>query len=192
MKINSREKLLLVASLTIVALLVGDRLVLTPLTGAWKSRRERIDLLTQKISTGQRLLTSEKNIQDRWQFIKTNALPASISESESRVLKAVDRWAQDSRISFTSIKPQWKQNAEDYTTLECRADAFGNIQSLASFLYALETSHPIANPRGDDKPAAEPLALKVEDVAITARDSEGQQLSLGVRFTALMLTNRIK
>ena len=58
-------------------------------------------------------------------------------------------------------------------TLECRADAFGSIQSLARFLYELER---------------DPLALKVDELEITARDSEGQQLSLSVRFSGLLLT----
>jgi len=44
------------------------------------------------------------------------------------VLRAFDRWSQDSRISISSIKPQWKQAADDYMTYECRADAFESMQ----------------------------------------------------------------
>jgi hypothetical protein len=87
-------------------------------------------------------------------------------------LKSVDNWTQDSGISFTSIKPQWKQNGDDYVTLECRADAFGDMSSLTRFLYDLEKES----------------AVRVEDVEISSRDNDGQQLSLGVRFTGLVLT----
>ncbi len=172
MKIKNREKLLTITAAVAIGLLVGDRLVRAPLARVWTERANRIAMLTKSLSQGAMMLDREKVIQERWANIKSNALPANVSVAENRVLKSVDRWARESRISFTSIKPQWKENAEDFMTLECRADAFGSIQSLARFLYELER---------------DPLALKVEELEITARDTEGQQLSLGVRFSGLLL-----
>lgn len=173
MKIKNREKLLLLAAALVVALLVGDKLVVTPLTRIWKERSERITALTKSLNNGTLLLSRERDVRERWSGMASNTLPANVSMGESIVLKAVDRWVQASKISFTSIKPQWKQNAEDYMTLECRIDAFGGMEALTRFLYEMET---------------DPLAIKVEGMEITARDTAGQQLSLGVRFTGLMLT----
>jgi hypothetical protein len=104
--------------------------------------------------------------------MRTNTLPVEISVAENEVLKAFERWSQDSRISITSIRPQWKRNADDYVTLECRADAHGDIRSLTRFLYDLEQ---------------DPLALKVDLVEITSNDNNGQQLSLGVQVSGLIL-----
>ncbi|MEK7675178.1 MAG: GspMb/PilO family protein [Verrucomicrobiota bacterium] len=173
MKIKNREKLLTLTAAVVIGLLIGEKLVRAPLARVWTERANRITLLTKSLSQGAMMLDREKIIQERWANIQSNALPANVSAAENAVLKSVDRWARDSRISFTSIKPQWKQNAEDFMTLECRADAFGSIQSLARFLYELER---------------DPLALKVDELEITARDSEGQQLSLSVRFSGLLLT----
>ena len=96
----------------------------------------------------------------------------NVSAAENQVLKAFDRWSQDGRISISSIKPQWKRNSDDYMTLECRADAFGSIQALTRFLFEVEK---------------DPLALKVEAIEITARDNDGQQLSLGLQVSGLLL-----
>jgi hypothetical protein len=104
--------------------------------------------------------------------MRTNTLPASVSAAENEVLKGFERWSQESRISISSIKPQWKQGGDDFMTLECRADAFGNIQALTRFLYELEK---------------DPLALKVEAVEITTRDNDGQQLTLGLQVSGLQL-----
>jgi len=173
MKIKNREKMLLLAAGLVVVLLLGDRLVVTPLTRVWKERSEKIASLTKSLNNGSLLLSRERDVRERWTGMASNTLPANVSVGESIVLKAVDRWVRASKISFTSIKPQWKQNDGDYMTLECRVDAFGDMETLTRFLYEMET---------------DPLAIKVEDMEITARDTAGQQLSLGVRFTGLMLT----
>lgn len=173
MKIKNHEKMLLLAAALVVVLLVGDKLVATPLSRVWTARAKTIADLTRSLNDGSVLLSRERDVRERWSGMASNALPANVSMGESIVLKAVDRWVRESKISFTSIKPQWKQNAEDYMTLECRVDAFGGMEALTRFLYEMET---------------DPLAIKVEDMEITARDTAGQQLSLGVRFTGLMLT----
>jgi len=110
---------------------------------------------------------------DRWERIRTNSLPANVSVAESKVLKSNDRWIRESGVTFRSIKPLWKHADEEYMTLECRVDAVGDLPSLTRYLYELEK---------------DPLALKVEDLELGAKDADGQQLSLGVRFTALQLT----
>ena len=172
MKIESRQQLLAILAAVAVTLLVGDKLVLTPLTTRWKERAARITELTKALNQGSLLLAREQAIRARWDAMRTNTLPESVSAAENEVLKAFDRWAQASRISVASIKPQWKHNNDDYVTLECRADAFGSIQTLTRFLYDVE---------------ADSLALKVEAVEITARDDAGQQLSLGLQVSGLQL-----
>lgn len=172
MKIENRQKILTIVAVSALALLVLDHLVLTPLGHVWTKRSERIAELSKDLTQGKLLLQRQNTIRDRWSNMSSNTLPVNLSMAESKVLKSVDNWTQDSGISFTSIKPQWKQNADDYVTLECRADAFGDMQSLTRFLYDLEKES----------------ALRVEDVEISSRDNDGQQLSLGVRFTGLVLT----
>ena len=57
-------------------------------------------------------------------------------------------------------------------TLECRIDALGSMPALTRFLYEVEK---------------DPLALKVESMDITARDNDGQQLSLALQISGLLL-----
>ena len=57
-------------------------------------------------------------------------------------------------------------------TFECRVDASGTLPALTRFLYEVEQ---------------DPLALKVESVEITSRDNNGQQLSLALQVSGLML-----
>jgi Tfp pilus assembly protein PilO len=172
-KIDNRQKALALVAISAVALLAGDRLLITPLTGLWKGCASRISELRGNIDQGTSLLAREQAIRGRWAGMRKSVLPADASAAESKVLTAVERWTRVSGITFTSIKPQWKQNADDYKTLECRVDATGDMESITRFIYELER---------------DPLALRVEDLELSARDDNGQQISLGLRFTALVLT----
>lgn len=172
MKINNRQQILAIVAGLTLALLVGDRLVLSPLMRSWKERAARIVQLRKDISQGSLLSDREETIRQRWQSMRTNTLPDNMSAAENEVLQAFEHWSQISRISIASIKPQWKRAGDDYMTLECRADAFGNIEALSRFLYNVER---------------DPLALRVESVEITSRDNEGRQLSLGLQVSGLLL-----
>lgn len=172
MKIENRQRTLVIVAATALALFLSDRLVYSPLVRIWKARAERITSLTQSVDKGTLLLEREQAIRDRWSQMRTNTLPQNASAAENEVLKAFDRWSQESHISITSIKPQWRSSGDDYLTLECRTVGFGSIQALTRFLYELEK---------------DPLALKVEAVEIGARDKNGDQLTLGLQVSGLML-----
>jgi hypothetical protein len=170
-KIDDRQKFLAIAAAGAVALLAGDRLVLTPLIGLWHDHTTRISELNDSIARGTSLLPREQAIRDRWAKLQKSTLSVDGSAAESQVIIAVDRWARESGIQ-TATRQQWKQS-DHYKTLECRIDATGDMDALMRFLDALEH---------------DPMALRVEDLEISARDDGGQQLSLAVRFTALVLT----
>jgi len=172
MNISNRQQLLAIMAIAVIALWIGDKVVFSPLTGLWKDRVKQIDELRKSVNQGNLLLERERSIRNRWAGMRTNTLPNNTSAAENLVLKAFDRWSQESRISVTSIKPQWKHNADEYMTLECRVDAFGSLSTLTRFLYDVEK---------------DPLALKVDAVEITTRDNEGQQLSLALQVSGLLL-----
>lgn len=172
MKINNRRQLLTIAAIVGVGLLVADKLVFSPLVAGWKERSERIAELRKSVQQGELLMQRGEQIRNRWDAMRTNTLPDDVSLAENDILKAFERWSQDSRISMSSIKPQWKRTSEDYMTLECRADAFGSIQALSQFLYNVDK---------------DPLALRVESVEITSRDENGQQLALTIQVSGLLL-----
>ena len=172
MNISQRQQLLSIVAIAAVAIWAGDRLVVSPLTKMWKARAAQITDLRKSVNQGSLVLAREQSIRSSWASMETNTLAGQSSVAENQVLKAFERWSQDSRVSITSIKPQWKQKDDDHSTLECRVDAFGSIQALTRFLYELEK---------------DPLALKVEAVEVTARDNTGQQLSLALQVNGLLL-----
>jgi Tfp pilus assembly protein PilO len=177
MKIDSRQQLLVVLTIAAAALFAGDRLVYGPLSKWWKARSDRIVELRRQVNGGRLLLQREKSIHARWDQMRTNTLPNDTSLAEQQVLKAFDRWSRESGASVTGITPQWKNDADDYLTLNCRVEASGDLGTLSRFLYEIEK---------------DPMALKLESVELGAHDNAGQQLTLGLQISGLVLASQPK
>jgi Tfp pilus assembly protein PilO len=174
MKIEDRQRFLVVLTLAVLGLLIADRLVFRPLTKSWKDRSERIADLRKQVTDGSLLLQRENSLRARWSQMSTNTLPTNPSLAEQQLLKAVDTWAQESHASVTGITPQWKNDEDDhYQTLECQVDTAGDLETLSRFLYDLEKN---------------PMALKLESVELTSHDNTGQELVMGLRISGLVLT----
>jgi hypothetical protein len=173
MQIKNRQQLLMMVAGVAFGLLLGDALVFSPLVKLWRSRATQIVELRKKVKDGDALLRRDAAIQSRWSEMQANTLTNSPSMAEQQVLGAFDKWSQDARISVNSITPQWKRDDDAYQTLECRVDASGSVGTLGRFLFNIEK---------------DPMALRIESVEITSRDKDGQQLTLGLQISGLVLS----
>jgi len=177
MKIENRQHVLIVLVAVAAALLVGNSLIYEPLSKWWSSRSQQIVQLRKEVNDGKALLVREQGIRGHWEQMRTNTLPNNSSLAEQQVLKAFDTWARDSRATVTGIMPQWKSDSDDYQTLNCRVEASGSLATLSQFLYDIEK---------------DPMALKLESVELSAHDTGGQQLTLGLQISGLVLNSQSK
>ena len=104
--------------------------------------------------------------------MQANALPASPSLAEQQLLKSVDEWSRSSGAEVTSLMPQWKNESTNYLTLTCRVETSGNLGTLSKFLYDLEQG---------------PQALRLDSVELSARDKDGQVMTLSTEINGLAL-----
>jgi hypothetical protein len=171
-QIKQRQKMLVIGAIAIVAIFAGDKLIVSPLTSAWDARAARIKVLRNQLSRGKMLVQRETGIRNHWDEMQKRSLTNNTSTAEQQVFRAIDGWAQETGVIVHAITPQWKHDADEFATYECRVDASGDLSKLSRFLYRAER---------------EPLALRLDAVELSARDKEGQQLSLGLQFSGLML-----
>lgn len=174
MKIKDRQRSLVIVTLSLLALYLGDLVVFEPMLKWWKSRETQITELRQQVSQGKTLIRREAFIRGQWQRMRANALPNDSSQAEQQLLRAFDNWAGDSGVNVNSITPQWQDDQDDYSTLECRVEASGDLGTLSRFLYDIEN---------------DPMALQIESVELTAADDKGQQLNLGLQIGGLALVS---
>lgn len=171
MTLKQRERLLVLATILCLVLLLGDRLVLSPLVSVWQKRGARIVQLKAFLAEGRSLQDREDVLKDTWKDMNRRSLPLKVSEAENEIFQAVGRWVERSRLEITSLTPRWSQGEVDFRVLEFRATGQGNLNAIARFLYELES---------------DPLPLKVEEIDLAARGERGETLSLSVRFSGLM------
>ena len=169
MSAKRREALLKIGVVAVVALFLLDRMVLTPALAGWKAQSVRLTALRQKVQNGRQLTAREKSLRARWDEMQRGNLAQDRSSAENDVYKALSRWTAESRVSFTSLNPNWREhNDEGFTTFECRATAVGEQAALARLVYEIET---------------DPLPARIEECELIARDAQGKQLALTLRFS---------
>ena len=173
MPTKNRQKLLIYAAIAVLALFAADQLVRAPLMAFWNTRAEQLHRMRTQVDNGKKLLAREQSIRGRWDRMQHGTLTNNPSAAEQQLFAAIDSWRQDSRVVLSGATPQWKHDSDDYMTYQCRLDASGNLSSLTRFLYDIEK---------------DPMALKLESIELAARDKDGQQLSLAVQLSALVLT----
>jgi hypothetical protein len=171
-RIENREAFLKIAVGAVVGLFLLDRMVLTPAGKSWTAQGERIDALREKVTKGHRLLQNENALRAKWAAMQSGDLDPEISTAEDQAYSGISKWAAASRISTTSLSPQWRTQDDDFDLFEFRASATGTQSSLGQFIYALET---------------DPLPVKLEECDLTARDAKGQQLTGALRFSFIRL-----
>ena len=147
--------------------------MIEPLAGWWKTRSKAVATLRTQVENGRHLIKREAALRNEWTEMRTNTLAADASLAQQQALKAFDSWSRASGASINGITPQWNNDpSQDYQTLNCRVEASGDLGTLSRFLYEIESS---------------PMALKLESVDLTAHDSTGQQLTLDLQISGLVL-----
>jgi Tfp pilus assembly protein PilO len=177
MEIKDRQKFLVILTVAGLALLAGNSVILNPLLKGWDDRSKEISSLKLKVAQAKQLISQKTRLERRWQEMQTNTLPSDQTVAGSIMLQAVYRWGQDSGMSIDQFTPQLKTEEDAdtknvITTIDCRTDASGSMRSMLRFLWNVEK---------------DPLGLKVEDMVISSRDNNGQQLSLGLQLSGLVL-----
>jgi hypothetical protein len=171
-QIKNRQQLLVVVALSVLGLFAADQLLLGPLVATWNARSKRIVSLRAQVAEGKALMQREQVIRGRWSQMERNTLTNDTSAAEQQLFGAIDGWRQDSRVVINGATPQWKHDADDYITYQCRLDASGSLPALSKFLYDIER---------------DPRAIKLDSVELSARDKDGQQLVLGLQLSGLVL-----
>lgn len=177
MKIKNRQDFLVVLTIATVTLAVAVNWIFPPILDWWSARQKQISDLRDKVKDGNQMIARERFIRGHWEEMRANALPPDPSQAEQQFLKAMDGWSRDSGAEITSIMPQWKSDATNYMTLDCRVETSGDLHALSQFIYNIE--------RG-------PMMVRLDSVELSSHDNNGQQMTLGVEINGLALLQNDK
>jgi hypothetical protein len=174
METKNREKLLLMATGVVVGLWLLNLLVVSPLIDSWHSRSAEIAKLKEQIANGAGMVRRESIIRDRWDYMRGNALPNNATVAERQLFTAFDHWVTSAGVAEGSFRPQVQEGDSNFTTVDCRSDVSGSLRNISDFVRAM---------------SKDPLADKVDSFELTSKDDNGQQLTLGLSMSGLILTD---
>jgi hypothetical protein len=173
METKNREKMLAIGAGAALTLLLLNYLVISPLIDGWQSRTKQIKELRTKISDGAMLIRRGDYVEAQWDNMRTNALDSNPTAAERQLFTAFDGWVKQSDATEGSFRPQLQATDDNYSTIDCRADISGDMQTLAKFLYNMEK---------------DPLGVKIDSFELTSRDDNGRQMTLGLDLSGLVLS----
>lgn len=175
---NNRETILKIAVGAVVALFVLDRFVIEPSMDAWKEQTERLETLREKVTKGRSLIEREAQLHARWDDMLRTDMPEDNSAGEASVYNAILRWVSRSRVTFTSLTPNWRQRPEEgYDTFECRVAATGDQAALARLMYEIEV---------------DPLPARIEECEFNTKDAQGKALTMTIKFSFVRINEARK
>ncbi len=174
METKNREKILMIAAAACAALWLLNLLVLSPLVNGWRGRSEEIARLKKQIADGAMLVRRESAIRGRWDAMRANALAGNPTAAERQLFTAFDHWVSSGGVTQGSFRPQAQEGDTNFSTVDCRSDVSGSLENVRDFLKAM---------------SKDPLANKVESFELTSKDDNGQQLTLGLSLSGLVLAD---
>ena len=170
-----RKNALIVAALVSFGLFAGDRLVFEPLASAWDARAAEIAKLRGRLDKGELLLGRQDHLAETWRDYEDAGLPADQAAAEALALKSVDGWAKESGLTVASIKPRSIPDNGEWPKLEFRASARGSLESIARFVWLLETAA---------------LPLRVEELEIASHEKKLGDMAVNIAVSGLLLAPR--
>jgi len=170
--LSRRERIMGITSILIVAALAADRLVLTPVTERLQQLEAQKQQLLAEVNEAHSLFDRRKLMEKKWQTLQADGLKTE-SEVESRILHSLDSWAQESKLTLTSVKPQrTSATKEGLQEVLFSVASSGSLEAATRFLWYIEKAT---------------LPVRIEDIQLGSANESGGRMSLQLRLSALYL-----
>ncbi|HLB73983.1 MAG TPA: hypothetical protein VJJ98_08185, partial [Sedimentisphaerales bacterium] len=138
--LSKRERLIGIVTVLIVVALVGDRFILTPAVNRLGDLKDRKQALLAEINEAQNLFERRRLMEKRWRQLLGDGLKDE-SQAESRLLHAVDDWAQQTRFTLTSVKPERLLTVKSgLKEMTFTIAGTGSLEATGEFLWQVETA----------------------------------------------------
>ena len=170
MFLSRRERLIITVTLVVVALLVLDSYVVTPLRECCDRVAARKESLLAEMKRGHDLLARKREIGAKWREMIASGLKRDPAEAESQILHAVGDWAKDAGLKLSSVKPERQPDKRKLQEISFQASGTGSMNAVSRFMWRLETSK---------------VPIRVKDFQLGARREGTDDLTLQLRLSTL-------
>jgi len=169
MTLSRRERYIAGVAVAALVVLAGDHYIAAPLLES-RGRLEADRLaLAVDVARNTNLIAREKVVASKWNEMLNSGLSEAPADAESRTLRALRNWAQDSGVSLASVRPERvAQSSADLQEESFQAAGSGTMKAVVQFLWQVEHSS---------------LPLRIKELQLGLRKEGVDDLSLQLRLS---------
>jgi Tfp pilus assembly protein PilO len=162
--------MIVLLAVIVVGALISDKLVLTPALAKFRATEDHKQILLAQINEAQSLFQRRRQMEDKWRTMLSDGLQND-AEAESRIVRALDKWSQEARLTLSSLKPERVASDKGLKEMTFVVVGRGRLDAMADFLWQIETAE---------------LPVKVKDMVLGASEAD-ESMSLELNLSALYL-----
>lgn len=170
MQLSKREKMIAMVVGVAAGAFVLDYFVLTP----WTTSLDQIETETikadKRMNQAQKTMTEASKARSKLRELRAAGLPLDPSMTESKLLNSIRGWAQESRLTLVSLRPDRTSSSKGLSALSFQATGSGSMQQITDFLYRIETAK---------------MPVRVHEVQIASKTEGSDDLTLQVHMSSL-------
>ena len=170
MGLSQRERMIVLLTALVVGALVADKVVFTPALAKFRQTESQRQTLLAQIHEAQSLFERRRLMERKWKTMLSDGLQND-AEAESRMVRALDKWSQEARLTLTSLKPERLASDKGLREMTFVVVGRGRLDAVARFLWQVETAE---------------LPVKVKDMALGSSEAD-DSMSLELSLSALYL-----
>jgi Tfp pilus assembly protein PilO len=170
MNISKRERLIVIATGVVVALLVLDHFVWTSVKNALDDAQLQQTKLQQTINQDQQVLDRQRTMGPKWKEMITGGLKHDPTEAESQVLHSIREWCQDAGLTLVSLQPEREPEKKILQEIAFRAVGTGSMNAVSRFLWRVETSK---------------IPVRIKEMQVGSRKEGADDLTIQLRLSTL-------
>jgi hypothetical protein len=170
MVLSKRERIIFWTTLSILLILVIDRIVITPALAQLDDiSKNKADLELQVFEMSE-LLKQRKTMSERWDKMLETGLTDSPSAAESYVFHALEEWSSQCRIDLTAITPQRATAVEGLQEVSFTIAGKGSLETVGEFLWLVEQAE---------------MPVKIASLILGSTNASGQEMTLTLKISVL-------
>ena len=139
MKLNPREKMIAVGVGLVLALLVLDQLLLSPMFERLATADDSIARDSQTLEQYNGITRDGDLASARWRKMSEGHIGTDASAAQSQLLNHINDVARNAGVNLASIKPEHGEKAQGFARTGFRASANVTMSTLVAFLQRLES-----------------------------------------------------
>ena len=170
MVLSKRERIIFWAALSVMALLLLDKIIITPALAQLDDVSKRKGELELEVHEMDELMLQRKTMSERWRSMLDTGLTDSPSAAESHVFHALEEWSSQCRIDLTSITPQRATAVEGLQEVSFTIAGKGTLETVSEFLWLMEEAE---------------MPVKIMSLILGSTNASGREMTLTLKISVL-------